>query len=139
MSKRKCLLTGYETNCTKGCYSCECGGEVALNDCYVSIYTVQKVCDIVRNMEIYSAEVAAEYIRNELEKMVVQPVNQWISCKDKMPEHGVTVLIYTGNHTISLAWYDKDMGYFYICDSDYKYNPLDVTHWRPLPEPPKEG
>ena len=69
----------------------------------------------------------------------VQPVNQWISCKDKMPEHGVNVLIYTGNSMISLAWYDKDMEYFYICDSDYKYNPLDVTHWQPLPEPPKEG
>ena len=68
----------------------------------------------------------------------VQPVNQWISCKDKMPEHGVTVLIYTGNHMISLAWYDKVMEYFYICDSDYKYNPLDVTHWQPLPKPPKE-
>ena len=69
----------------------------------------------------------------------VQSVNRWISCKDKMPEHGVTVLIYAGNHMIMLAWYDKDMEYFYICDSDYKYNPLDVTHWQPLPEPPKEG
>ena len=76
---------------------------------------------------------------NEVEAADVQPVNQWISCKDKMPEHGVTVLIYAGNHMIMLAWYDKDMEYFYICDSDYKYNPLDVTHWQPLPEPPKEG
>ena len=74
MSKRICLMTGYETNCTKGCYSCECGGEVALNDCYVPIYDVQRVCDIVKNMDIDylgSAEIA-EYIRNELEKMVVE-------------------------------------------------------------------
>ena len=71
-------------------------------------------------------------------KADVQPVNQWISCKDKMPDDGVNVLIYAGNHMIMLAWYDKDMEYFYICDSDYKYNPLDVTHWQPLPEPPKE-
>ena len=73
MSKRICLMTGYETNCTKGCYSCECGGEVALNDCYVPIYDVQRVCDIVKNMDISdeSAEIA-EYIRNELEKMVVE-------------------------------------------------------------------
>ena len=66
-------------------------------------------------------------------------VSKWISCKDKMPEDGVNVLIYAGNRMISLAWYDKDMGYFYICDSDYKYNSLDVTHWQPLPEPPKDG
>jgi hypothetical protein len=66
-------------------------------------------------------------------------VSKWISCKDKMPDDGVNVLIYAGNRMISLAWYDKDMGYFYICDSDYKYNSLDVTHWQPLPEPPKDG
>ena len=74
MAERICLLTGYETNCTKGCYNCECGGEVALNDWYVPIYTVQKVCDIVSNMDIDdldSAEIA-EYIRNELERMVVE-------------------------------------------------------------------
>ena len=74
MSKRKCLLTGYETNCTDGCYNCGCGGEVALNDCYVPIYDVQRVCDIVKNMEDVSAEgeEIAEFIRNELEKMVVE-------------------------------------------------------------------
>lgn len=66
-------------------------------------------------------------------------VSKWISCKEKMPDDGVNVLIYAGNRMISLAWYDKDMGYFYICDSDYKYNSLDVTHWQPVPEPPKDG
>ena len=66
-------------------------------------------------------------------------VSKWISCKDKMPDDGVNVLIYAGNRMISLAWYDKDMRYFNICDSDYKYNSLDVTHWQPLPEPPKDG
>ena len=68
-----------------------------------------------------------------------QPVNQWISCKDKMPDDGVNVLISTGNKQISLAWYDSDRGRFYICDSDYNYNLLDVSHWQPLPEPPKDG
>ena len=74
MSKRVCLLTGNETNCTDGCYNCGCGGEVALNDYYVPIYNIQRVCDIVKNMDIDdldSAEIA-EYIRNELEKMVVE-------------------------------------------------------------------
>lgn len=74
MAKRVCLLTGNETNCTDGCYRCDCGGEVALNDCYVPIYNIQRVCDIVKNMADVSAEgeEIAEYIRNELEKMVVQ-------------------------------------------------------------------
>lgn len=74
MAERVCLLTGNETKCKDGCYICGCGGEVALNDFYVPIYTIQKVCDIVKNMEYVSAEgeEIAEYIRNELEKMVVQ-------------------------------------------------------------------
>ena len=74
MSKRKCLMTGYETDCTDGCYNCGCGGEVVLNDYYVSIYNVQRVCDIVKNMADVSAEgeEIAEYIRNELEKMVIE-------------------------------------------------------------------
>lgn len=66
-------------------------------------------------------------------------INQWISCKDKMPADGIDVLICARNRMINLAWYDKDMGYFYVCDSDYKYNSLDVTHWMPLPELPKDG
>ena len=74
MAKRICLLTGNETNCTDSCYRCDCGGEVALNDCYVPIYDIQRVCDIVKNMADVSTEgeEIAEYIRNELEKMVVQ-------------------------------------------------------------------
>ena len=73
MAKRICLLTGYETDCTEGCYNCGCGGEVALNDYYVPIYNVQRVCDIVKKMDISeeSAEIA-EYIRNELEKMALE-------------------------------------------------------------------
>lgn len=87
MAKRVCLLTGNETSCTDGCYRCDCGGEVALNDSYVPIYNIQRVCDIVKNMADVSTEgeEIAEYIRNELEKMVipaadVQPVKRgrWI-------------------------------------------------------------
>lgn len=73
MAKRVCLLTGNETNCTDSCYLCGCGGEVALNDFYVPIYNIQRVCDIVKNMTDVSGEgeEIAEYIRNELEKMTV--------------------------------------------------------------------
>lgn len=99
MAKRKCLLTGYETNCTTGCYNCDCGGEVALNDCYVPIYNIQRVCDIVGNMEIYDTEEATEYIRNELEKMVVvkpdvKPDDRWISVDERLPKPFERVLCY---------------------------------------------
>lgn len=73
MAERICLLTGYETTCNDSCYICGCGGEVALNNLYVPIYNIQRVCDIVKGFECTSieGEEIAEYIRNELEKMTV--------------------------------------------------------------------
>ena len=66
----------------------------------------------------------------------VQPINQWISCKDEMPEDGISVLICSYRGTVSKATYDSDMGYFYIADSELHYNELDITHWQPLPKAP---
>lgn len=66
----------------------------------------------------------------------VQSVNQWISCKDEMPEDGISVLICSYRGTVSKATYDSDMGYFYIADSELHYNELDITHWQPLPKAP---
>lgn len=56
MAERVCLLTGNETKCKDSCYICGCGGETALNNAYVLIYNIQRVCDIVKNMEDVSAE-----------------------------------------------------------------------------------
>ena len=67
----------------------------------------------------------------------VQPVDRWISCTDEMPEDGVSVLICSDRGTVSKATYDSDMGYFYIANSKFHYNELDITQWQPLPKPPK--
>ena len=64
--------------------------------------------------------------------------SRWISCKEQMPEDGISVLICSDRGTISKATYDSDMGYFYIADSEFHYNELDITHWRNLPKPPKQ-
>ena len=64
-------------------------------------------------------------------------ISKWISCKEQMPEDGISVLICSDRGTVSKATYDSDMGYFYIADSELHYNELDITHWQPLPEPPK--
>lgn len=67
---------------------------------------------------------------------------EWTSVKDKLPEliYGassdyVLVYILTGGH--SIAYYTKD-GWAYgygdlMNSSDIK----NLTHWMPLPEPPK--
>lgn len=71
--------------------------------------------------------------------------NQWISCKDKMPDDYVNVLfcyisengvksVHYGYHQtikgLGSSW-AKPSGGLQYCDDD-------VTHWQPIPEPPKQ-
>lgn len=77
-------------------------------------------------------------------------MSEWISVDDRMPDDG-TYLAHTANGThIKILDYAKDLhkihkfdfkkgdSGFYGCDSEYGYYKLDdVTHWMPLPEPPK--
>lgn len=82
---------------------------------------------------------------------------EWISVKDKLPSDGEYLIIvklnilpnpkpmykvarYAKNlHKISEYEFDKkDGGGFYGCDSEWGYFKYhDVTHWMPLPTPPK--
>lgn len=71
----------------------------------------------------------------------VQPVNQWISVKDRLPEKEQRVLVFykvigeknrIHNDVIATNW-RKSNGDF-IPFEDY-----EITHWMPLPEPPKDG
>lgn len=60
-------------------------------------------------------------------------MNEWISVKDQMPVDGVYALTFGGFESMQIAefshgeWWD---------DTGYKAG--NVTHWMPLPEPPKE-
>lgn len=76
----------------------------------------------------------------------VQPVNQWISCKDKMPEDNTLVLfVYVSKNGVKSVHYGyhqtlKGLGSSWAKPSGgLQYCDDDVTHWMPLPEPPKDG
>ena len=72
---------------------------------------------------------------NRLETSMVHPV-RWISVKDRLPDNCVEVLVYDTDCGIVIGWYDKKDGIFV---AEFM-NELDaVTHWMPLPEPPKDG
>ncbi len=77
---------------------------------------------------------------------------EWISVKDQLPDDGQYVLVYhSDDFHITVGYFESDNVRFYI-ESDGKKFYTDsgweteipwaqkgsVTHWMPLPEPPKE-
>ena len=71
---------------------------------------------------------------------------KWISVEDELPEKGKTVLITDGVLTY-VAVLNRMNGYdFQIADDwegvEFSHNAInleDVTHWMPLPTPPKQS
>lgn len=62
---------------------------------------------------------------------------EWISVKDKMPNDDSPVLLYD-NYEILIGRFlytAKDFPVFGIYSRGQTYN---ITHWMPLPEPPKQ-
>jgi hypothetical protein len=59
----------------------------------------------------------------------------WISVSDHLPPNDEPVLAW-GCGFIEIGWYDQEDKLWYT--DDFTYDKNDVTHWTPLPEPPKE-
>ena len=71
----------------------------------------------------------------------MQTVGGWISIKDRMPEDETRVIAYV-QHKICwyrmFAWHDMYGWHSSAPELDEKESDY-VTHWMPLPEPPKEA
>lgn len=70
---------------------------------------------------------------------------EWISVKDRLPEKYISVLITDVNGITAddrepeKAHLDKDGKWYWVNIFKYsEYKEIEVTHWMPLPEPPKE-
>ena len=72
---------------------------------------------------------------------------EWISVKERLPRHGVEVLVLWKTHknkkqcAVAAIWKDKDYGWHFRYNDVDGANLLDdsqVTHWMPLPPPPKQ-
>lgn len=66
-------------------------------------------------------------------------MSEWISVKERLPEPG-KVLITDGKsvHMTNGAWLYRTPDGETRAPSNYGAG-ITVTHWMPLPEPPKEG
>ena len=63
-------------------------------------------------------------------------MGEWISVKDRLPVDMGTVLI-AHKGGVSFAWFN---GAYWTKGAATKHRPIKtVTHWMPLPEPPKEA
>jgi len=67
---------------------------------------------------------------------------EWISVKDRAPEDGKIVLVTDGRIIGISSCYSEDESHRYIINFGYyignEAHIENVTHWMPLPEPPKE-
>lgn len=63
---------------------------------------------------------------------------EWISVKERLPEAYKSVLVYIRNAS-GEAGYDITFYCDHLYDTGNRwYLPVNITHWMPLPEPPKE-
>lgn len=72
-------------------------------------------------------------------------VPRWISVTERLPEKYIGEwLCYTDDGKIMILPYDtpgdgsKECVFYAWDDDGYSYQTFNVTHWMPLPEPPKE-
>jgi hypothetical protein len=62
---------------------------------------------------------------------------EWIKCSDRMPEILEECLVCSKDQSYALATYLK-VGFIPFCGADFRVIKFKVTHWMPLPQPPKD-
>ena len=58
-------------------------------------------------------------------------VQEWVSVEDRLPEENTTVIVATDNGIVFQCLYSYD-GWDLWDDND-----VNITHWQPMPQPPK--
>ena len=76
-------------------------------------------CDIARNMFVVDFMMANGVT-----------VQEWISVKDRLPEQGEEAICIAADGDMMIGKY-TEWGWMFPCYFE------DLTHWMPIPEPPK--
>lgn len=100
----------------------------------------------VQTREYGSIEVIPVDTITDIELADVQPVNHWISVKDRLPDKFDYVLCYCktttgeGNEFMFGAFHN-DTWWLKTCRTyaTLEQPQMRVMYWMPLPEPPKDG
>jgi len=87
--------------------------------------------------KVVSQCISSDYCRGWNDAVDAMP--RWISVKERLPERGVFVAVYyghfIGNLVDTFAW----DGESWRNSNGFLEDPENITHWMPLPEPPKEA
>ena len=71
----------------------------------------------------------------------VQPVDRWISVKDRLPEEQQCILAYEKDYGVMWGDYQGikySQPVWIVRKQGLIIRTTEVTHWQPLPEPPNE-
>lgn len=124
-------------------YLIEHGVTVLTPDEARNIYTVQEIEKLQGEAYDLGAESVlhnhyglswhdAEKVRKEVAKL--QSVSKWIPVTERLPKESGEYLAYCGEYDgICVIYYE-----ILKTKSKWRTNWKEVTHWMPLPEPPKE-
>ncbi|EHZ8209727.1 DUF551 domain-containing protein [Escherichia coli] len=102
--------------------------------------------ELIVTINKYASQLAAEPIApNDVREQTAIPQvpvtpDSWISCSERMPDDGQHVIILCDGAFVLYAQY-RDGEFFDVVrngEEFFETQSRNVTHWMPLPEPPKE-
>jgi len=127
-------------------------------DEYISRDAIVKVIESDLKVEsdfIFGNEYIAKGLRSALSDIKrqkaadVEPIDRWIDAQKNPPpvvdrrsmtSESVLILRDNGRCAVAYYCYDAEDGNYWTTDDDKTmYAWEEVTHWQPLPEPPKDG
>ena len=130
------------------CCDCVLGEKCNWGDFCFFKRSADAIEELLAEVKHWELEAAANktdrnYLIDENRKLVNSLMNfrvpTWISVEERLPESGERVLImfepFEDDENISIGWLTKSG---FDCYDDSVYFFRSVTHWMPLPEPPKE-
>lgn len=100
-----------------------------MNNPYKIIYELREII----------AELSERCREQEADIKELLKEREWISAKDRLPKYEQDVLVYLINgEETRIVPCNYANGVWYDCIMNCVAVPEHITHWMPLPEPPKE-